>query len=668
MQMALLTMHAPARIRGASKLEDELKPGANIATTQTLRRNPRREEMRNLMKQILAVAVLVALAFVSSGTGLVLAQAPKQKITRAADVPQFSYPVTGKVEDLVHSDEAFAKLMAQIRKDVESVLANYDIEESATKRRLLGTLASLDILEGRDQDALRRLAEVQALEDKPAQKLTSGMVERAILEARAQHKDRNSPEYRRQVSTLLRQSLDAMPFEVVKNEVKHAKADFELLSEGVIVGQVQSVFDHVVQKTGALSDALADQLPDIKLALVEIVPLKDSLVEAFGSYLSANRKEKPDIWAARAVRLEPGKNYTPVNIAVWDGGVDTAIFKNQLVRDQDGKPAVIAYDINSRKTTGELYPFPPDRAKKIPEFKQRVKGWSDVQANIDTPEASALKKEMAALKPDQVRPFIEQLIEALIYMHGTHVTGIAMDGNPYARLAVARITFDYKMIPDPCPSHELSDRGVAAVMDYLSFFQANHVRIVNMSWGGSVKDYEDGLERCGMGKSVDERKQMAREFFDIDKNALVKAFAAAPEILFVAAGGNSNSDATFNESIPASIQLPNLIVAGAVDQAGDEAPFTSYGPTVVVHSNGYEVESYVPGGDRMELSGTSMASPNVVNLAAKILAVNPGLKPPDVIRIIRDTADATSDGRRHLINPKKALAVAQDHSTATTSP
>ncbi|MGB8063687.1 MAG: hypothetical protein WCF26_17465 [Candidatus Sulfotelmatobacter sp.] len=31
---------------------------------------------------------------------------------------------------------------------------------------------------------------------------------------------------------------------------------------------------------------------------------------------------------------------------------DTAIFKNQLVRDQDGKPAVIAYDIKSRKATG----------------------------------------------------------------------------------------------------------------------------------------------------------------------------------------------------------------------------------------------------------------------------------------------------------------------------
>ena len=54
-----------------------------------------------------------------------------------------------------------------------------------------------------------------------------------------------------------------------------------------------------------------------------------------------------------------------------------------------------------------------------------------------------------------------------------------------------------------------------------------------------------------------------------------------------------------------------------------------------------------------------MASPQVVNLAAKILAVNPKLKPAQVIAIIEDNADKTPDGRRTLINPKKTLAAAQ---------
>ena len=86
---------------------------------------------------------------------------------------------------------------------------------------------------------------------------------------------------------------------------------------------------------------------------------------------------------------------------------------------------------------------------------------------------------------------------------------------------------------------------------------------------------------------------------------------------------------------------------GAVNQAGDETSFTSYGDTVLVHASGYNVESYVPGGTRMKLSGTSMASPGVVNLAAKLFAVDPTLTPEQAIRLIRDGASASDDGRRH---------------------
>ena len=139
-------------------------------------------------------------------------------------------------------------------------------------------------------------------------------------------------------------------------------------------------------------------------------------------------------------------------------------------------------------------------------------------------------------------------------------------------------------------------------------------------------------------------------------DALKNAMASAPEILFVAAAGNSGNDASFNEAYPASIVLPNLITVGAVDQAGDEAAFTSYGPTVVVHANGYQVESYVPGGARLAFSGTSMAAPQVANLAAKMLAVKPGLSAPEAIAIIKNTAEKTADGRRTLIHPAKALA------------
>jgi len=46
----------------------------------------------------------------------------------------------------------------------------------------------------------------------------------------------------------------------------------------------------------------------------------------------------------------------------------------------------------------------------------------------------------------------------------------------------------------------------------------------------------------------------------------------------------------------------------------------------------------------------------VANLAAKILAAKPSLKPEQVITLIQETSESTPDGRRKLIHPSKAMA------------
>ena len=128
-------------------------------------------------------------------------------------------------------------------------------------------------------------------------------------------------------------------------------------------------------------------------------------------------------------------------------------------------------------------------------------------------------------------------------------------------------------------------------------------------------------------------------------------------MLFVAAAGNWDADNQFGEFVPAAFDLPNLITAAAVDRAGDEAAFTSYGK-VDVYANGYEVPSTVPGGKIIPLSGTSMAAPQVVNLAAKLLAVKPSLTVAELRRAIVESADEKTIGqgnRIKLLNPKAAL-------------
>jgi len=606
--------------------------------------------------RLLALIVALGLSTTALGQG-------KPRIEKAADLPRFTYKIDGSVEDVIRDDAKFRRFAADVRRDAESVLSGYQIDDRATLRQIEGELTQLDYLDGNLDSALKRAARVRELQEKPADKLMSGLQLRAMVGAQHKVGNRTSDAYRAETGRLIDADLAQMPYDVVQNEVKEAKASAEIASEALTLGYARTVVQPTVDKAGSLSSDLAPILVSARYRLTASLPLKATLIETYSRYLAAHKVDKPDIWAARDVQLAPGKALATVNVAVWDGGLDTALFADRIVKDAN-QPAVIAFDRYAKPAAGALQPIPAELQNRIPQMKSRLKGFSDLQSNIDSPEASEVKQYLSSLKPEEYKPAFEELGLAGNWMHGTHVAGITMAGNPYARLVTGRIEFDWHMLPDPCPTRELAERDARNQQAYVDFFKQHGVRVVNMSWGGSVKGIEEQLELCNIGSGPDERKKIARDYFEIQKDALTKAFASAPDILFVTAAGNSNEDASFIEDIPAGIVLPNLLTVGAVDKAGDEASFTSYGPTVVVHANGYQVESVIPGGDKLAESGTSMASPQVANLAAKILAVNPKLKPEEVIRLIRGTADKTADGRRTLVNPKKAVQAAEAKSAA----
>ena len=608
--------------------------------------------MKSHRKWSLTILILAATTAISA------AAQERKRVERAVDLPRYSYGVSGNVEQLVRDDAAFAVFAKAVRRDTESTLAQYEIADKSVERQQLSLLAALDYLEGKYDDAAKRGAQIRALQEKPADKLLSGLQARAMIAAGKTVPERSSDAWRKAVGDAITAELESMPYDVIANDVKGYKARLETAGETVILGGVREVLQPTVAKTGALSSDLAPRVVFARYGLLVNLSLKPTLVDTYGAYLAANRVDKPDIWSARNVELAPGFKFAPVKIAVWDSGVDTSIFSKQLVRDSAGRPAVIAFDKFGNSASGELLPISADLEKRLPAMRARTKGFSDLRSNVDSPEATEVKLYLSGLKPDQYKAAMEEISLAGNYSHGTHVAGIAMAGNPYASLVVARIEFNHKMLPEPCPSREYAEKDARNMQAYVDFLKANGVRVVNMSWSGDAGIDQD-LEMCGMGKDQAERKKMAREFFEIQKASLQRAFQSAPEILFVAAAGNSNADSSFNETVPASISGPNIVTVGAVDRSGDEAAFTSYGPTVVVHANGYQVDSYLPGGTRVPLSGTSMSAPQVTNLAGKILAVNPRLNPAQVIGIIRETSEKTADGRRTLIHPANAVTAAQ---------
>ncbi|MBM3872728.1 MAG: hypothetical protein FJ382_03170 [Verrucomicrobia bacterium] len=596
--------------------------------------------------------------------------AEKPRITSQDQLPRYSYPFTGKVTAVLTSDAAYAPLAEAVRKDLEKLLADYEIADRATLREVIGTLVSLDVHAGRYESAKQRIAQLRELEEKPAAKLMTGMLAEVYMDTRRSGEHASEAAFRSAFQQAYARRVAALPWDVVADNVRAAKGSAEIATEALLLGSVESSLQPGVDKTGAVSGDVAWSLVAQRTSLAHYLPLKAERAAALSAYIAANARVKQDIWAARGASLGTGgAALPPVVMAVWDSGVDMAPFSNQrwvntaeipgngvdddrngFIDDVHG----IAFDLDSQRVPEILAPLDAAQREAYPRMRDKTKGILDLQASIDSRESQALKQELAALKPEQAGPFIESLNFFGNFTHGTHVAGIAAAGNPAVRLMAARITFDHRMIPD-LPTRERSERDARAARDAIAYFRQHGVRVVNMSWGGSPRDIEAALEANGAGGTPEERRRTAREYFQIFRQAMTEAMASAPEILFVAAAGNSDNDAAFAEFVPSGIDLPNILTVGAVDQAGEETSFTSFGPNVDVFANGFEVESFLPGGERMKYSGTSMAAPNVANLAGKLLALNPALTTDQLVSLIKVGADTLPGGRVRLIHPQRSV-------------
>ena len=613
-------------------------------------------------------------------SGLLHAQ-EKQVITQADQLPRFTYelPITDAWA-LIQDDAKLKPLARAVKADLDSLLTNYDIRDNSTLEGIHQALMTLALYEADYEAVLREITTIRELAEKPADKYLSGNMATAyILATRESGQAAGDATTKAAFRKHLESSLNAIPYEAIRERVEAIKGSIDLLSAQVMESSVKGQFQPVLDKMGSTVPLqVITGLIDTRMTLDMQVPLKEEIKAVYLALYEANKDDSQpvDIWAARDFELPASEELATVIVGVWDTGVDMDVLPehNRFVnaaeqpdgKDNDGNGFVddqygIAYDDEINRHPEVLMPQ-KNLSHDIATLQRWTKGSMDMQAGIDSEEAGELKQTIASLTPESFKAFSEDLGFYGVFSHGTHVAGIAAAGNPQTRILAARMEYSTATVP-PAPTREKSLRTAQMYRDVVAYFQEKEVRVVNMSWRYAKSAYEALLAVNGIGKDAEERKQIAGELFEIEKAALYEAIAGAPEILFVAGSGNENNDADFAAYIPASFDLPNLITVGAVDSEGKRTGFTTGGASVDCFANGYEVESFVPGGDRIRFSGTSMASPQVANLAAKLLSADPTLSVAQLRALILGGCDTSEEGMA-LIHPKKSLQMLIEQAAA----
>jgi subtilisin family serine protease len=177
--------------------------------------------------------------------------------------------------------------------------------------------------------------------------------------------------------------------------------------------------------------------------------------------------------------------------------------------------------------------------------------------------------------------------------HGTHVAGIIGARGNDAR-DVTGVAWDISLLPLQVLAADGSGRSTD-IADAMTYAAQRGARVVNLSLGGP-------------GQS----------------DSMLRAICAAPEVLFVAAAGNTSADLDSTPFYPCAYPPANVVCVAASDQQDRLAGFSSYGAASVdLAAPGAQILGVGLNNQTAVYSGTSMAAPQVSGVAALVLSQHP---------------------------------------------
>ena len=388
------------------------------------------------------------------------------------------------------------------------------------------------------------------------------------------------------------------------------------------------------------------------LGLLELIidycyrlPTKANFIKAIEQKLSQYNQSITHFWDIRTVDLKNiNKKLAPVKVAIWDTGVDRNSLKNSF------SDLSLSYDINCQLTQEPLMPLNNIGAQDW----QLYKGFCDLKTAKKSDAANYFLKEVANYEEADMTHFRSIIGQINLYSHGTSVASVAAQGNPFIEIAPIRITFDSNQFFPSLYTAQWIDNALRMHQTVFTWLKEHKIPIINLSWNHREQDIETSLMNTGIS-DPQERTTLAKKLFEDLKENLYEGIKNCSNTLFVVGAGNSNSVVEEEDFVPSSFQLPNLISIGAVNHLGKRTHFTSIGKNVQLYANGSYVDTVIPNGIDIQSSGTSIAAPQVCNLAATMLSICPTLSILELKEYMLQYADRMPAEDILVLNPKRTI-------------
>ncbi|MBA2935161.1 hypothetical protein HZF05_13810 [Sphingomonas sp. CGMCC 1.13654] len=347
-----------------------------------------------------------------------------------------SYEISGPAAKLMDSNTEFFKLCHEVRKNLWRAAGSGERLEPSAAKSIYGTLLFLNVLERRFNDAEANIAHLRSLSEKPSVRLTTHIATNSIVQAM---RCGGLPSV---LCEHLGSVIADLPWEVVGSEIRRLSADLEILSPAFIDGLVETNCKELHSSGGLLGHETAAFLIRMRFYREVMLHFRNDLREVLEDEIRSKNVSTDANRRSSSGSLDGARDLSSVVIGIWDSGIDLEHFDTKMAAS--GGRSSIAWDHDGRPTDGALPFLNPEQLSKLPELIDLVRGFGETRVGTRSEYSERFGREIASLKSEEVTPFLEELELIADYIHGTHLAGVAIEGNPFAKLLSVRVTWEHR--------------------------------------------------------------------------------------------------------------------------------------------------------------------------------------------------------------------------------